>query len=149
MRLTRYTPSNCGSSSLARATDFDQWLRNPFTGYPAMSGLFNLGNFFGNVAGPQLATDVYEDADNFYARFEVPGVKKEDVKIELTNGLLTVTVEKREASENGEQSQRVTRSLSVPESVAADKVSAKQENGVLTVTLPKQADRKPRNILIA
>jgi len=145
MRLTRYTP--CAPA--ARATDFDQWLRNPFAGYPAMTNLFDLGNFFGSTVGPQLATDVYEDADNFYARFEVPGVKKEDVKLELTNGLLTVTVDKREATEKGEQSQSITRSLSVPESVAADKVSAKQENGVLTVTLPKQADRKPRNILIA
>lgn len=149
MKLTRYTPSSCGSSGLARAAGFDQFLRNPFAGYQAMNSLFDLGSFFGNAAGVQLATDVFEDADNFYARFEVPGVKKEDVKLDLNNGLLSVTVEKREKSESGEQVRTATRSLSVPESVATDKVGAKLEDGVLTVTLPKQEDRKPRSIQVA
>ena len=145
MKLTRYTPSNYGS----RATSLDQFFRNPFFGQQAMNSLFDLGSFFGTTAGVQLATDVFEDADNFYARFEVPGVKKEDVKLDLNNGLLSVTVEKREKTEDGEQARSATRSLSVPESVAPDKVSAKLEDGVLTVTLPKQEDRKPRTIQVA
>ncbi len=145
MKLTRYTPSNCGS----RATSLDQFFRNPFAGYQAVNSLFDLGSFFGTSAGVQLATDVFEDADNFYARFEVPGVKKEDVKIDLNNGLLSVTVEKRQKSESGEQTSTASRSLSVPESVSADKVAAKLEDGVLTVTLPKQEDRKPRSIQVA
>ena len=147
MKLTRYTPSQCGSASLGCRTD--AWQRNPFASYPAMASLFDFGSFFGTAVGQQMATDVYEDADNFYARFEVPGVKKEDVKIELDKGLLSVSVEKRENTDSGDQSQRVTRSLSVPESVAADKVGAKLEDGVLTLTLPKQEDRKPRTITIA
>ena len=79
----------------------------------------------------------------------MPGVKKEDVKIDLNNGLLSVTVEKRQKSESGEQTSTASRSLSVPESVSADKVGAKLEDGVLTVTLPKQEDRKPRSIQVA
>ena len=144
MRLTQYAPC----SSPARVTDFDQWLRHPFAGYPSMANFFELGNFFGNTAAPQLATDVYEDADNFYARFEVPGVKKEEVKIELHNGLLGVSVEKSETSPGGQKTQRISRSLSVPDSVDSEKVAAKLENGILTVTLPKQPDRKPRSITI-
>ena len=145
MKLIRHTPSACGS----RATGLDQFFRNPFFGQQAMNSLFDLGSFFGTTAGVQLATDVFEDADNFYARFEVPGVKKEDVKLDLNNGLLSVTVEKREKTEAGEQTRSASRSLSVPESVAPDKVAAKLEDGVLTVTLPKQDDRKPRNIQVA
>ena len=143
MKLTRYNPV-LGTPAFGRFNGFDQWLRQP-----AMSSLFDLGSFFGTPVSAQLATDVYEDAENFYARFEVPGVKKEDVKLELANGSLTVAVERREKSESGERSQSLSRSLSVPDSVAADKVAAKLADGVLTVTLPKQANRKPRAIEIA
>lgn len=150
MKLTRYIPSNCGPAALTGGAEFSQWLRNPFLDYPAMAGLFDFGSFFGTSSGPKLATDVFEDADNFYARFEVPGVKKEDINIELVDGLLTVSVEKRENSASGEQGQRTTRSLNVPEkSVSAENVGAKLEDGVLTVTLPKQENRKPRTIAIA
>ncbi len=147
MKLTRFTPSN--GTSLGRGTDFNQWLRNPFADYPSMASLLDLGGFLGPQAAPQLAIDVYEDADNFYARFEVPGVKKEDVKVELANGLLSVSVEKREKTASGEKTQSVSRSIRVPESVSADKVAAKLEDGVLTLTLPKQEDRKPRSITVS
>ena len=150
MKLTRYIPSNCGPAALTGGTDFNPWLRNPFLDYPAMAGLFDFGSFFGTASGPKLATDVFEDADNYYARFEVPGVKKVDITIELVNGLLTVSVEKRENSVSGEQSQRATRSLNVPEkSVSAENVGAKLEDGVLTVTLPKRENSKPRTVAIA
>lgn len=105
-----------------------------------------MGNFLGTNVPARLATDVYEDADNFYARFEIPGVKKEDVKLELRDRMLTVTAEKREKSGNDEQSYSLSRSVSVPDSVAEDRISAKLENGLLTVTLPKQEHRKPRTI---
>lgn len=141
MKLARYTPS-----SLARVTDFDEWLRNPFAGFPAAGPMFDLGRFFGGSPATQLATDVYEDTDNYFARFELPGVKKEDVKIELNDRMLSVSVDKRTKSEAGEQSYSLSRSVSVPDSVAADKISAKLEDGLLTVTLPKQEHRKPRTI---
>ena len=138
MKLTRYTPS-----SLGRISDFDEWLRHPFAGFPALGGFFDLAD---RNTPARLATDIFEDVENYYARFEVPGVKKEDVKLELTDRLLTVTAEKREKSGNTEQSYSLTRSVSVPEGVAEDKISAKLEDGVLTVTLPKQENRKPRAI---
>lgn len=145
MKLARYTTP---ASSLGRVTDFDEWLRNPFAGFPAMGGLLEFGGLLG-AAQTRLATDVYEDADNFYARFEVPGVKKEDVKIELNDRMLTISVDRREKNEEGEQTFSLTRSVSVPESVAPDRISAKMEDGLLTVTLPKQEERKPRSIQIA
>jgi HSP20 family protein len=143
MKLARYTPS-----SLARVTDFDEWLRNPFAGFPAAGPLFDLGRFFGGAPATQLATDVYEDTDNYFARFELPGVKKEDVKLELHERLLTVNVERREKVGETEQTYTLTRSVAVPDTVLADDITAKLEDGLLTVTLPKQEERKPRTISV-
>lgn len=144
MKLIR---SNTPESSLARVTDFDEWFRNPFA-LPALSRLFDWEGAFGGVNG-RLATDIHEDKDNYYATFEVPGVKKEDVKIELNDRMLTVTVEKKEKSGDSESSCTSSRSISVPESVKSDVIAAKLEDGILTVTLPKSEERKPRAIDIA
>lgn len=143
MKLTRCNPSGYAPAQVA---DFDQWLRNPFASFPAFGSLFDLG--FSSAVPARLATDVYEDADSYYARFEVPGVKKEDIKVELHDRLLTVSVERREKSEEGEQSYSMSRSVSVPDSVAPDRIGAKLEDGLLTVTLPKQEQRKPRTIQV-
>ena len=139
MKLARYTPA-----SLTRVSDFDDWFRNPFASFPALGGVFD--SYLGNAQPARLATDVYEDASNFYTRFEIPGVKKEDVKVELNQHLLTVSVEKREKNGDAEQSFSLNRTVSVPDSVEPDKIGAKLEDGILTITLPKQEQRKPRSI---
>jgi HSP20 family protein len=143
MKLTRCNPTGYAPAQVA---DFDQWLRHPFASFPAFGGLLDLG--FTSAAPARLATDVYEDADNYYARFEVLGVKKEDVKVELHDHLLTVSAEKRDKSAEGEQAYSLSRSVSVPDSVDPDRIGAKLEDGLLTVTLPKQEQRKPRTIQV-
>jgi HSP20 family protein len=145
MKLTRY---NAPQSGLARVADFDEWFRNPF-GLPAFSRLFDWESPFGSQALGRLATDIHEDKDNYYATFEVPGVKKEDVKLELNDRLLTVTVARKEKSGDTESSYTSARSISVPDSVKSDAIVAKLEDGILTVTLPKSEERKPRNIDVA
>lgn len=141
MKLIRY---NTPASSLGRIADFDDWFRNPFASLPSLSRFFDWNN--GGPAVGSLATDIHEDKDNYQARFEVPGVKKEDVKIELNDRLLTVSVEKKEKNGEEESSFSYTRSISVPDSVKADAITAKLEDGILNVTLPKSEERKPRNI---
>lgn len=144
MKLTRSTPS-----ALARVSDFDEWFRHPFAGLPSLSQFFNnLSEVFPGVTGYKLAVDVHEDKDAYHASFEVPGVKKEDVKIELNNGMLTVSAEKREKNGDNESSHSLTRSISVPDGVNADTISAKLEDGVLRVTLPKAEHSKPRTITL-
>ena len=144
MKLIRSNPSSLGCVS-----DFDQWFRHPFGGIPSLSQFFgNLGEVFPGVPGDKLAVDVHEDKDNYFASFEVPGVKKEDVKIELHNGVLTVAAEKREKNGESESSFSLTRSVSVPEGVNADAISAKLEDGILSITLPKAEHRKPRHITL-
>lgn len=144
MKLTRCTPANYVSSELS---DFSPWLRTPFAGFPAFGSLFDLG--LSGSAPARLATDVYEDADNYYARFEVPGVKKDAVKIELHDRQLTVSIDKTDKSAESEQTYSLTRAITVPDSVASEHIAAKLEEGLLTVTLPKQEQRKPRMIQVA
>lgn len=145
MKLTRYTPS----FDLGRVADFDQWLRDPFAGFPAV-GQFITDLMSDGSGGRRLLADVHEDADNYYARFELPGVKKDDLKIEVHNQLLTVTAERRETADGeGERSLTLSRAISVPEGVNDDAIGAKLEDGILTVTLPKQEHRKPKVIEIS
>jgi HSP20 family protein len=138
MKLTNYHPFG-----LTRA-DLNDWFQHPLAGFPSLSRFFSMDSPLG-----RLAADVHEDKDNYYASFEVPGVKKEDVKVELNDRLLSVTVTKKDKSGEQESSFTSTRSISVPESVKADTISAKIEDGILTVTLPKGEDRKGRSIEIA
>merc|ERR1712018_421660 len=76
---------------------------------------------------------MYENDDKYYIRLELPGFDKQDVKLSIEDRLLSI---KAEYKEEGKEAS-IQRSLLVPESVEADKVSASLKNGLLTVTLPK------------
>ena len=142
MKLIRSNPF-----SLGRVSDFDEWFRHPFAGLPSLGNFINnLGEVFPGVTGDRLAVDVHEDKDNYFASFEVPGVKKEDVKIELNNGMLTVTAEKRSKNGENESSYTLSRSVSVPDGVNVEAIAAKLEDGILNLTLPKAEHKKPRTI---
>lgn len=147
MKLQRCSTDSCTPSSLARVPNLEAWLSNPFAGFSALNPFFEIGRLFSSPES-RLATDVYEDEANFYARFEVPGVKKEDVKLELVDRQLTVSVNKKQVTSEGEKTWSLSRSLTVPDSVSEDNIGAKLEDGLLTVTLPKQEQRKPRTIEI-
>jgi HSP20 family protein len=146
MKLTRY---NTPPSTLGRVTDFDEWFRHPFAGLPSLSRLLDWDGAYAGATTGSLATDIHEDKDNYFATFEVPGVKKEDVKVEFNDRLLTVTVVRKEKNGDTESSYTASRSVSVPDSVNPEAIAAKVEDGILTVTLPKSEERKPRTIEIA
>lgn len=146
MKIIRSTPS----STFSRVSDFEEWFRHPLASLPSLGQLFNnLSEVLPNVTGDRLAVDVHEDKDNYYATFEVPGVTKEGVKIELNDGVLTVSAERREKNGDKESSFSMNRSVSVPEGVNAEAITAKLENGILNVTLPKAEHRKPRTIALS
>jgi HSP20 family protein len=100
-------------------------------------------------SGTQFPVDIYEDKDNTYVRAELPGVNKDDINVEMVDDHLTVTAVRKQKTGEEEQSHSVSRSVSVPEHVQADKVSAAYENGVLTVTLPKREEAKPKKVSVA
>jgi HSP20 family protein len=141
-------PRSNNPANLSRVTDFDDWFRNPFAALPSFGRFFELPDYFTGAASLRLAADIHEDNEHYYARFEVPGVKKEDVKVELNNNILTVSADRKEKTTESESSYTLSRSVSVPEGVNGETISAKLEDGVLTVTLPKAEHRKPRTIQI-
>jgi HSP20 family protein len=100
--------------------------------------------------------DLYEDGENLFVKAELPGMKKEDIRISLHDGFLTLAGE-RKPDEHGKElarshTERVIgrfqRTLSLPSAVQTDKVVATYQDGMLTVTLPKTPEAKPRQIEI-
>jgi HSP20 family protein len=136
MKLIRYD-----YPVIPSAREFDRMINDMWTNFP------RFGSFINEPEGAQAAADLYEDDANVYARLELPGFKKEELRVQLENSVLTVSVERKAAREEDE-SLSFERSVTLPDGIEADKVGAKYEDGVLTVTLPKTPERKPKLIEI-
>ena len=102
------------------------------------------------------AMDVEESGEDIVVTAELPGVKQEDVKITMSDNVLTVQGEKKQESETKEKNvHRVersygsfSRSIQLPSGVEVDKVSATFKDGVLSLKLPKVEEAKPKQIEI-
>ena len=98
------------------------------------------------------AVDIREKADAYIIEAEVPGIKKEDIKIDLKDGVLTISGERKyEHTEKEPNFTRVERSygafcrsFDLPDHVLDDKIDAAIKDGILTVTLPKGEKAKPK-----
>jgi HSP20 family protein len=97
-----------------------------------------------------LRAELYEDKDTFFLRAELPGLKKEDIQVELGDGVLTVSGARKAFGSDGqaESTNEFSRSVSVPARVQEDRINARYENGVLTVTLPKAEEVKPKRVAV-
>jgi HSP20 family protein len=110
----------------------------------------------GGAAGFVPAVDVYEDEQKVVLKLEVPGVKLEDLDIRLENQRLTVKGERRfEAEEKAENFHRIerrfgsfVRSFTLPQTVDTEAVTAAYDAGVLTISLAKKAEAKPKQVKI-
>lgn len=97
------------------------------------------------------SADISETEKEYLIRAELPAVKREDVKVTLDQGLITISGERRQLKEeNSEKFHRVesfhgsfSRSFTLPENIAADAISCESRDGVLTIHLPKQQAKKP------
>jgi HSP20 family protein len=129
-----------------------------------------LGRFWGSGAEvpatlAPYAVDVHEDQDHFYVEAELPGFTKDDVDVTLEDGVLTLRAErKQESRQNGHGPQnaptgkqplhverrwtRFERSFTLPAAVNESSVRATLNDGVLTITLDKREEVKPRKIQI-
>jgi HSP20 family protein len=104
-----------------------------------------LADFTPPATAPRFPVDLFEDKDNLYVRAELPGVSRDAINVEMVEDYLNLSATRK----SGEESFSLARSITIPETVQADKVSANYENGVLTVTLPKQEQVKPRKVTIS
>lgn len=124
------------------------WFDQNFDPFSSFSKLMNWMDRTSPLTsgGRQLPVNLYEDDESYHARFEVPGVQREELSLELGNGVLALSLSR--SGEEGESAE-VRRSVSVPDGIAADRVTADLRDGVLTVHLPKVDEHRVRTIEVA
>ncbi|MBR5957859.1 MAG: Hsp20/alpha crystallin family protein [Salinivirgaceae bacterium] len=123
---------------------FDNWFDND---------LFNWEYNNHQAEATLPAVNIKENADAFKVEMAVPGFDKKDFKINLDHNVLTIASEKKVENEhkNGERYtcreysyQSFSRSFTLPDAANGDKISAKYENGILNVEIPKREEAKPK-----
>jgi len=129
--------------------DLDRWFDDQLSGFGFADSLLSRDTF--------PALDLYQDEDQVTVRLELPGVKKEDVQISFHEGVLTVSGERKHEKPAEDSQVRLherfygefNRSVRLPLSVNSDAAKAEYLNGVLTITLPKHEEAKPKQITIS
>ncbi|MBO6794784.1 MAG: Hsp20/alpha crystallin family protein [Balneolaceae bacterium] len=122
--------------------------------------LFN--EFFSNAPsykkdGFMPSVDISETENQFELSVELPGMKKEEIKVDLENGRLTISGERKfENKDNGKNYHRVesrfgtfTRTFHLPDSIDEDSIAAKYADGILNITIDKSEDKVKKQIEIA
>lgn len=133
--------------------EFDDLLGR-FFGEPAAVPHTGMMNIFGPTTFPQI--DIVESDDKITVRAEVPGMKPEDVHIDVTGNILTLRGEKKAEREEKKKDYRYSerqygsfaRSIQLPSSVDAAKVDATYKDGVLNIALERKPEAKPRRITV-
>lgn len=131
---------------------------DPFTDFARLSNDL----FFAREPAPARpksfapVVDIQEDKDALVLRAEIPGIKADDVRIDVEKNVLTLHGERKLETKEGEgEYHRIeraygtfTRSFVLPETVDADRVEAHLADGVLTLRLPKRPVEQPRRIAV-
>ena len=128
--------------------EIDRLFESPLTELTRTSNL---------MSGWTPALDVFEDKDNYTVKAELPGMKKEDIEISLHDGTLSISGERKGETKHEEAEVyraerffgRFQRTVSLPTTVAADKAKATYKDGLLTITLPKTEEAKPKQIQVS
>jgi HSP20 family protein len=103
-----------------------------------------------------VAIDCSEDEKSFIITAEIPGAKREDIHIDLQDDVLTIGGEKKSEREGKTDHRRwaermygsFSRSFTLPRNALADRIEASFKDGVLTLTIPKTEESKPRSVSI-
>lgn len=114
------------------------------------------GSIFGPEGATAPAVDISEDDGKYVVTAELPGVKSDDVHLEISGDLLTLSGEKRSEREEEKEERRYverrfgrfSRSFTLPANADPDRIRAKFADGVLTVEIPKSEESKARVISI-
>ena len=102
------------------------------------------------------ALDIYEDEDKIVIEADIPGVKKEDIKISVEDNILTIKAEKKKEKKAEEKDivyeeiayGLYAREIDLPHTVDTEKIEAEYKDGVLKISLPKKEEVKPKQIEI-
>ena len=145
MAIVRWEPLR---DLLGNQRDYERFFRE---GFPAFFGESELST---RTWAPPV--DIFENADNIVLKAELPGIDPKDVEIRVEDNTLYLKGERKFEKEVKEENyHRVersygsfARSFSLPNSIAADKVVADYKDGLLTLTMPKREEAKPKTIKI-
>jgi HSP20 family protein len=102
------------------------------------------------------AVDLYQTDDEVVVKASLPGMKSDDVQISITGDMLSLKGEFKQEDEKQERAYHLReqrsgafeRTFALPTAVVSDKAKAEFENGILTITLPKADEVKPRTITV-
>jgi len=139
-------------------------LWNPFEEFENLLDRYNKSG--GKSLGKQYNTDlsfadwapsvdIEEAEDKYVIKADLPGVDKKDIDVKLENGVLSIRGEKQTEKETGKGTKRhrterfhgtFARSFTLPDAVKAEKVDASYKDGVLSLTIPKAEEAKPKSI---
>jgi HSP20 family protein len=129
--------------------DLDRLMDESFPGMASLDARYHIG----------LPVDLFQTDDEVVVKAAMPGMKPEDINISISGELLDIEGEVKEEYEAGEDNGvkyhirerrrgRFCRSLTLPVHVDADRASAEFEDGILTLTLPKVEEAKPKTITV-
>ena len=146
MAIVRWEPFR---DLLSAQREFDRLFRAAFS--PAMAE----GEASTRTWAPPV--DIYEEGDNLVLKAELPGINPDDVEVRVEENTLYLKgerkFEKEVKEENYHRVERVygtfARTFSLPNTIDSEKVAANYKDGVLTLTLPKKEEAKPKTIKIS
>lgn len=147
--LTKLNPFGAGEGASLMPL-FDSFFKDPFFGN------FNLPRSWSAAQALAPAADIVETESELQVKVDLPGHDPKSVQVKLEGDTLTIQSERKEEKQSkGESYLRTERSYGVfarsfvlPDTVDGQKCEARYEHGVLTVTLPKREEAKPRSVEI-
>lgn len=151
--LTRWQRPELGQwAGLGRLTDLRDEIDRLFEA--PMSEFTNATQW---LSGWTPALDVHEDKDNVVVRVELPGMKKEEIEVSVHDGSLSISGERKREEKHAEGEVyraerffgRFLRTVELPSEVSSDKAKAQYVDGILTITLPKTEEAKPKHINVS
>ncbi len=148
MTLTRWNPAR---EILGMEKEFSK-LFDSFNNRFGLKATRNDDELMNAVWSP--LTDVIEDEEKYSLRLDLPGVKKEDVKITFVNGQLSISGERHSETEKKDATYhhversfgKYYRAFNLPEKIMEDKIDAEFNDGILNITIPKAEEAKPKQI---
>ena len=133
-----------------RRNQITNW--NPFSELEALEKQFFDNDFFGSHGLAEFKTDITDEGDHYALKADLPGFQKEDIHLDLDDNYLTIRAERHSEHEQKENRGKFvrcersygaySRSFNVSE-IDTDKIRAKYDNGVLSLTLPKKTQQQP------
>lgn len=137
-----------GTQSLTRLSErmpvfFDDFFNKPWNEW------FDNGGYWGRTMNVP-AVNIIDEKNEYLVSLAVPGMKKDDFKIDVDGNILTISSEKEETKEEKEKAftrkeynySSFSRSFTLPDAVNKEKIDAKYEDGVLKISLPRKEEAK-------